>query len=150
MLERALGQGRILASVAGESNEIVSIGEVARRTGLSVHALRFYEREGLLVETVHRGPDGRRRYRTADLEWLEVCIKLRSSGMPLRAIRRYAELVGDGPGNEQERLALLRRHRDDVAAQIGALTSCLEMIAAKVEIYQASVADHSSDPIWDR
>ena len=142
--------GSVAGNTSGENSETMGIGEVARRTGLSVHALRFYEREGLLVETVRRGPDGRRRYGADDLEWLEVCIKLRSSGMPLRAIRRYAELVGEGPGNEDERLALLLRHRDDVAAQIGALTSCLHMISTKVEIYQASVTDHSSDPIWAR
>jgi DNA-binding transcriptional MerR regulator len=29
--------------------EELSIGDVARRTGLSVHALRFYERKGLLL-----------------------------------------------------------------------------------------------------
>jgi hypothetical protein len=31
------------------------IGQVAEQTGLSVHALRFYEREGLLAEPVRRG-----------------------------------------------------------------------------------------------
>ncbi|WP_208630234.1 MerR family DNA-binding transcriptional regulator, partial [Amycolatopsis kentuckyensis] len=43
----------------------MGIGEVAERTGLSVHALRFYEREGLLVGPVPRTVGGRRRYTTA-------------------------------------------------------------------------------------
>lgn len=128
----------------------MSIGQVARRTGLSVHALRFYEREGLLVEPVQRAPGGRRRYSAWDMEWLEVCIKLRSSGMPLSAIRRYAELVRDGAGNERHRLALLREHQERITAQIAALTSCLEMITLKVKLYDQSVADHSTDPIWSR
>lgn len=128
----------------------MSIGQVARRTGLSEHALRFYEREGLLVEPVQRAPGGRRRYSAWDMEWLEVCIKLRSSGMPLSAIRRYAELVREGAGNEQHRLALLREHQERITAQIAALTSCLEMITLKVKLYDQSVADHSTDPIWSR
>ena len=71
----------------------LSIGQVAERTGLSVHALRFYEREGLFVTPVHRGAAGRRVYTEWDLEWLEVCVRLRASGMPPTAIRRYADLV---------------------------------------------------------
>jgi MerR-like DNA binding protein len=39
---------------------------------------------------------GRRVYREWDLEWLEVCVKLRASGMPLTAIRRYAAWSGSG------------------------------------------------------
>jgi DNA-binding transcriptional MerR regulator len=82
-----------------------SIGQVAKRTGLSDHALRFYERQGLLLHPVQRGPDGRRTYSDSDLDWLDLCIKLRSSGMPLADIRRYTELVRRGPGNEQQRRA---------------------------------------------
>lgn len=85
----------------------LSIGEVAERTGLSVHALRFYEREGLLVAPVHRTSGGRRRYASFDVEWLLICVKLRESGMPLTDLKLFAELVRRGPGNEAQRLRLL-------------------------------------------
>lgn len=114
----------------------LSIGQVAERTGLSAHALRFYEREGLFTESVQRDGGGRRVYTEQDLEWLAVCIKLRSSGMPLPAIRRYAELVRAGLGNEQQRLAILREHREQVLAQIAELTECLNLISYKVDFYQ--------------
>jgi DNA-binding transcriptional MerR regulator len=126
----------------------LSIGKVAQRTGLSVHALRFYERQGLLASPVERTADGRRAYRERDLEWLDLCIKLRSSGMPLAAIRRYAELVREGPGNEKERLDILRQHQQHVTAQIAALTTCLQMITFKVNLYQDSLTADPSDPIW--
>jgi hypothetical protein len=71
-----------------DSAKGLTIGQVAERTGLSVHALRFYEREGLLASEVERTPDGRRVYDEDDLEWLDLCVKLRSSGMPLAAIHR--------------------------------------------------------------
>lgn len=126
----------------------LSIGQAVARTGLSVHTLRFYEREGLLPSRVQRGPDGRRAYSEQDLEWLDLCIKLRSSGMPLAAIRRYAELVKEGPGNEQERLAILRDHQERVTAQITALTACLDVITFKVDFYQESLTTGTADPIW--
>lgn len=113
----------------------LSIGEVAQRTGLSVHALRFYEREGLLAEPIERGVGGRRVYREDDIEWLQVCIILRGSGMPLPVIRRYTELVREGSGNERERRELLRAHRDEVLDQIDRLHKSLDLINHKVAIY---------------
>ena len=126
----------------------LGIGQAAQRTGLSVHALRFYEREGLLASPIERTADGRRAYREQDLEWLDLCIKLRSSGLPLAAIRRYAELVREGAGNEQERLVLMRQHMERVTAKIAALDACLEVITFKVKLYEESLATDHTDPIW--
>ncbi|ADI12475.1 transcriptional regulator, MerR family protein [Streptomyces bingchenggensis BCW-1] len=114
----------------------LSIGQVAERTGLSVHALRFYEREGLFVNDVRRGPGGRRVYSEDDVDWLTVCIILRASGMPLPALRRYADLVREGAGNEEERLRLMREHYEHVTAQIGRLTQSLDLIRFKVGVYE--------------
>lgn len=133
---------------SGEPEPRYTIGQAAQRTGLSVHALRFYEREGLLASPVQRTPDGRRTYRELDLEWLDLCIKFRSSGMPLAAIRRYTELVRQGAGNEAERLTILREHQQRVIAQIDALTDCLELIAFKVTLYEESLSTGTADPIW--
>jgi DNA-binding transcriptional MerR regulator len=139
-----------MAESAG--NEIalnLSIGQVAERTGLSVHALRFYEREGILANPVRRGAGGHRVYGAVDVEWLELCLILRASGMPLSAIREYTGLVRRGDGNETERLALLRQHQDRVTAQIRQLTKALDLISFKVGVYEdivgAAAAGHSCD-----
>ncbi|MEU4603409.1 MerR family transcriptional regulator [Kribbella sp. NPDC023972] len=126
----------------------LSIGQVAERTGLSVHALRFYEREGLLADPVRRESNGRRVYTEDDVEWLDMCIKFRSSGMPLDTIRKYADLVRQGPGNEQDRLALLRSHEDHVTAQIQELAECLSVISHKVDCYSQHLAAGTADCLW--
>jgi DNA-binding transcriptional MerR regulator len=118
----------------------LTIGEVADRTGLSVHALRFYEREGLLANPVRRGSAGWRVYSEDDVEWLRLCILLRASGMPLPLIRRYTELVRQGDGNEQERLTLLREHEHQVVGQIDELNRCLDVIRYKVARYEDHLA----------
>jgi DNA-binding transcriptional MerR regulator len=135
----------------------LTIGQAAERTGLSVHALRYYEREGLFVAPVRRDRAGRRVYSEWDLEWLEVCTKFRSSGMPLTAIKRYAEMVRAGSGNEADRLALLRAHQEQVRAQLRDLTACLDIISIKVGLYEEFLAAESTrapatapqDPLWD-
>ncbi|MGC4837329.1 MerR family transcriptional regulator [Micromonospora vinacea] len=119
-----------------EVTATLSIGQVAERTGLSVHALRFYEQQGVFVSPVRRGPGGRRSYTEDDVDWLGVCIILRASGMPLPALRRYADLVREGAGNEEERLALLREHHEQVTSQLGRLTQCLDLITFKVGVYE--------------
>jgi DNA-binding transcriptional MerR regulator len=130
-------------------DEELGIGEVARRTGLSVHALRFYEREGLLIsQHVARGTGGHRRYSPREVYWLRICIKLRASGMPLAKIRHFAELVRDGPGNEEQRLELLREQRRHVETQLAELEECLQIIDRKVGVYEQHLADGTAEGLW--
>ncbi|GLY78947.1 MerR family transcriptional regulator [Actinoallomurus iriomotensis] len=113
----------------------LTIGQVAARTGLSVDTLRFYEREGILANPVRRGPGGRRVYAEHDVDWLNLCIVLRSSGMPIPAIRRYTELARQA-GTETDRLALLREHQGQIFAQLAGLHRCLDVINHKIAVYE--------------
>lgn len=122
----------------------LTIGQVAERTGLSVHTLRFYEREGILANPVQRGPGGHRVYSEDDVDWLTVCTILRGSGMPIPQIARYTAMVRQGEGNEPERLALLRQHRERVTAQMAQLTRCLDLINFKVGVYEDILAQSSA------
>ncbi len=125
-----------MVTAMAEASTALSIGQVAARTGLSVHALRFYEREGILANPVSRGVGGRRVYREEDVDWLTVCVILRASGMPLPEIRRYTELVRAGAGNEAVRLDLLRAHRTRVLAQMSQLGRCLDLVTFKIGVYE--------------
>jgi DNA-binding transcriptional MerR regulator len=126
----------------------LTIAEAAQRTGVSVHTLRYYERAGLVVTPPGRTTGGRRRYRTLDLQWIRVCTRLRATGMPIKGIRRYAELVSAGPGNEKERLALMEAHRADVLAKLAELQENLELIDHKIDVYRGAVAAGDADQLW--
>jgi DNA-binding transcriptional MerR regulator len=126
----------------------LSIAEAARRTGVSVHTLRYYERAGLVVTPPDRTTGGRRRYQRLDLEWITVCTRLRATGMPIKTIRRYAQLVSAGHGNEQERLALMEGHRADVLAKLAELQENLKLIDHKIDVYRGRVAAGDADRLW--
>jgi DNA-binding transcriptional MerR regulator len=128
--------------------EGLSIAEAAHRTGVSVHTLRYYERAGLVVTAVDRTHGGWRRYQEEDLKWISICTKLRATGMPIRTIRRYAQLVAAGPGNEPERLALLEAHRADVTAKLAEITESLKLIEHKIDVYQGRLAAGEADQLW--
>ena len=112
-----------------------TIAETAGLTGLTAHTLRYYERDGLMLHEVDRSASGHRRYTDRDLTWIDLITRLRATGMPIRDLKRYAALVRDGDGNETERLALLRDHRQRVLAQLAETQDHLRAIDRKIGIY---------------
>ena len=125
-------------SLLAESGSL-SIAEAAEVTGLTTHTLRYYERDGLLLGSVDRASSGHRRYTDQDLSWIRMVTRLRSTGMPIREVRQYADLVRAGDGNEAERLELLRAHRDRVRQQLTEVASHLEAIEFKIDLYESRV-----------
>ena len=68
-----------------------------------------------------------------------VCRRLRATGMPIRRVREYMELVRDGDGTEAQRLALLEAHREDVRERLAEVSSTLELIDYKIGFYRERV-----------
>ena len=117
-----------------ESGErALTIAEAAQASGLSAHTLRYYERTGLL-EPVTRDGSGHRRYRQVDLEWISFLTKLRATGMPIREVRRYAELMKADETTNEERLALLEAHRDNVLAGLETTARNVELVEWKITV----------------
>ena len=112
----------------------LTVGEAAERVGLTVHTLRWYEQEGL-VDPIERDTAGRRRYCDRDLDWLRLLIRLRTTGMPVRDMRRYADMVRDGDHTIGDRLRLFVEHRERVLARIAELQQDLAVIDIKIEMY---------------
>jgi len=113
-----------------------TISEVAEQTGLTTHALRYYERGGLMIDSVNRSSSGHQRYSAEDIQWITFITKLRSTGMPIRDVRKYADLVRSGNGNEAQRLALLSAHRKRVRQQQVEIGEQLSAIDYKIDLYQ--------------
>ncbi len=122
----------------------LTIAEAAAELGLTADTLRYYERDGLLLAPVGRGANGHRRYGAADLRWIQLVTRLRSTGMAIRDVRRYADLVRAGTGNEQARLDLLQEHRAKVLAQLAEVQSHLGAIDYKIGLYDDTLADRET------
>ena len=82
--------------------EEISIGEFARRTRLSLKALRLYDDRGVLVPSRVDQTSGYRYYDTAQLEQARLVVMLRQLQMPLAAIK---ELLARDPADAAERVA---------------------------------------------
>jgi DNA-binding transcriptional MerR regulator len=115
------------------------IGDIARRSGRSVHTIRWYEAQGLMPG-VARDRGRRRVYSDYHIGWLDLMERLRVTGMSIRQLREYTALVKQGSASLRKRRALLAEHRLRVQAMIAKWTEALALVDAKIEFYDEWVA----------
>ncbi|MEV6428658.1 MerR family transcriptional regulator [Nocardia sp. NPDC051463] len=128
-----------------------SIGDAADRSGLSRDTLRWYERIGLM-DYIGRDHTGKRRFSDRDLEWLALIGRLRTTGMSVADMVRYAELVRAGDSTFPQRLEMFRNTRAEVLAKIDELRQTVAVLDYKIDVYEGKAsairpailtADHS-------
>ncbi len=117
---------------------VLTIAEMAERTGVTTHTLRYYERIGLL--DVARTTAGHRNYTAGDFGRVVFLNRLRMTGMPIRELQRYVALVGDGERTVPERLHMLQERRNAVRAQLQELQFALEAVERKIAAYGGTYA----------
>src|SRR5579872_2809434 len=116
------------------------IGDVATRTGRSVHTIRWYEAQGLMPGVV-RDSAKRRVYSEYHVGWLDLMERLRQTGMSIAQMREYTTLVKRGDSAILQRQHLLAAHQTMVRATIARWTEALALIEAKVEFYDEWLAN---------
>lgn len=124
--------------------EGLGIGDVAKLTGLGVDTLRYYEREGLMLDDTRRDFAGRRRYSAADLAWIGGLLMLRGTGMSVADMRTLAELSRTD-GTERERLAVLEAHRFRVLDDLSRTKRHLEALEKKIGAYRDIVGPSQAE-----
>lgn len=120
----------------------LSIQEVAKLTGLSVHTLRYYERIGLIHE-IDRADNSHRRYSMEDVGWIEFLNKLRATGMSIQQMQQYAKLQRQGDISLLERVEMLRTLQQEAEAHIAEIQEHLKLIRYKIKFYQESLIQSS-------
>jgi MerR family redox-sensitive transcriptional activator SoxR len=98
------------------TNTTLSIGEVARKAGVSVSAIRFYEREGLLPEAERVG--GKRRFGADVVRRLQVIDIAKQAGFSLDEVRALLDSIDRGAPAHEELQALARLKLPEMDALI--------------------------------
>ena len=121
---------------------LLTIGELARRTGLSVSAIRFYETRGL-VGAIRTGGN-QRRFMRSDIRRLSFALIAQRCGLTLAEIEAEMALLPNGRAPDKadwqaisgrlratldQRIALLERTRDRLDGCIGCGCLSLETCA---------------------
>jgi DNA-binding transcriptional MerR regulator len=110
------------------------IGELSRRTAISVRMLRYYEQRGLLTPT--RGRNGYREYGEEDVERATLVSSMIRSGLPTKLI--VPILRGEGDAELRDRLIAERDRLDSRIA-------CMSVSRAAIEAHLARLSPSTSD-----
>ena len=138
-------------------SEVLTIAEVARRSGVAASALRFYEQRGLI--RAERTGSGHRRFSRAVLRRIafivfaqkiglsldEIAVelaKLPANRVPERA--DWARLSGGWTGRIDERIAELHRLKEGLTGCIGC--GCLSLRQCKLANPEDRVARKGPGP----
>jgi len=116
------------------STASLRIGALSTRTGHSIHAIRWYEAQGLMPG-VQRDGGGRRVYAEGHVAWLQLMQRLRRTGMSIAEMRRYTSLVRQGKGTLAARQAMLQAHRERVQRTIADWQQALALLDSKIDFY---------------
>lgn len=116
---------------------LYTVGEMAKHLGVAPSTLRYYDKEGLLP-FVERSSGGIRMFKDADFEWLQVIECLKKTGMSLTDIKHFIEMSMQGDDTIEERLALIRRQKEAVKAQINDLNKTLKVLEFKEWYYKTA------------
>lgn len=122
----------------------LSIDEVAKRTGLTAHTLRYYERIGLIA-AISRGPGGQRRYATSDMTWIEFLLRLRTTNMPVSKMQAFAALRSAGDATVPDQRQMLEEHLAEVLAKLEAMRQSADALRTKIGYYRSLEQAVASD-----
>lgn len=115
------------SSCADDGPAVLPIGEVARRSGIAVSALHFYEREGLIDSL--RTPGNQRRYARSVLRRVAVIKVAQRMGVPLAEIAEALQaLPRSRTPTQADWSALSARWREALDARIQGLTQLRDQI----------------------
>ena len=118
-----------------------TVRQIAEKTNLKPHVLRYYEKEGLLPH-VGRTRGGIRHYTDEDLEWIGLICCLKNTGMSIRQIRDFVSLSLRGPETLAKRCELLERHKCGVEENIREMQRHLEIVTHKIAYFTKQREDY--------
>ncbi|HEX3492743.1 MAG TPA: MerR family transcriptional regulator [Streptosporangiaceae bacterium] len=116
---------------------VLTIRQVARRSGLSEPTLRYYEEIGLIGPVGRDASSGHRRYQPEDLEVLQALSCMRALGVGIEDMRVYQANRARGRAAAAEQRDLLLRHAGRIEAEIAAQYARLDYLRAKAALWDA-------------
>lgn len=125
-----------------------SIGQVAKKTGLTAHTLRYYEKEGLLP-FVKKSGSGLRVFSDSDIEWLVLIECLKGTGMSLKDIKQYIDWYMEGDSTLNQRLGMFKCQKLKLEEQMKQLQKHMEKINYKIAYYTEIIAN-GSEGVFER
>ncbi|MHA6483544.1 MerR family transcriptional regulator [Paenibacillus sp. strain BS8-2] len=122
-----------------------TISQAAERSGLSIHTIRYYDKEGLLPFIDRR--NGTRIFSEQDIDWIDLIRCLKQSKMSIKDLRSLIQHCTDNDAVLEKGMQILFDHKKRVEEQMEELRSSLDTINYKIkhlpQMYQERFAKES-------
>ena len=115
-----------------------SIGEVAKMMGLTIYTLRYYDKEGLLPN-LKRTSSGTRIFSDSDIETLKIIECLKTTGVPIKDIKKFIDWCIQGDSTLQQRYDLFVERKTIVEAQLDKIKQTADAINYKCWYYKIAL-----------
>lgn len=116
-----------------------SIAQAAERAHLTVHTMRYYDKEGLLP-FIHRTQSGARIFTESDMEWLGLIGCLKNADMPLKDIRTFIEWCLQGDATLEQRRDMLLGLQQTALEKMRRIQNSLNTLDRKINYYNRACA----------
>lgn len=116
---------------------IYTIGEIAKKMNVAPSTLRYYDKEGLLP-FVERSEGGIRVFSDKDFSYLSIIHCMKQTGMSIKEIKNFIDLVSQGDDSIPQRLELFQNQREVVVSQIKNLQKTLDILDYKCWYYETA------------
>ena len=127
------------------------ISELAKKTGLTSHTIRFYEEEGLLdTRHVRRGVNNYRYYSQEAIERLRLIKQAQATGFTIAELKALAEAYDAGELSKEQQVVSLRRKVEAIGRNIAELERLQTSLISKLAVMEqeemvSSRQDDSAD-----
>ena len=116
-------------------NNLLTMKQACKATGMSYEALKFYCNEGL-VPNVKRAENNYRVFDEHDVNWIRSLACLKRCGMSIQERKEYLALCLEGQGTIPQRMELLQRYKQNIHERMAELQDSLDFIAWKENFYR--------------
>lgn len=121
-----------------------TIKEVAQKTDVSEHTLRFWAKSGFFP-FLKRNQNNIRLFSEDDIAWVKIVKCLRSVGTENKAIKKYIDLCIMGDSTIPERYKIIQETKQKAKQQMRELKKQLDMLDYKEKFYQNLIENNLKD-----
>lgn len=117
----------------------MNIGQLAKRVGVSVDTIRYYEKQGVLPKPLRAGTGiGYRAYGDVDVRRLDFILRAKSLGFTLNEISELIKLTGDALGDMSFVKSAVHEHLKNIETKMKEL----KLIRTELEALVLSCPGH--------
>ena len=112
-----------------------TIGHVCKATGLTVHTVRHYCDNGLVMN-LRTDEHGNRIFNEESINWLKAVSFLRASGLSIPEIKEYFKLCLDGPSTIKTRQEIFVRMKEEAEKDLEFAQMRIHCLSEKIQMCQ--------------